>query len=121
LAQAEKHPFTDADAQQVREYVSHAVCISRARNYETDLARCREIAEGSSVNGTEAAHSSAERVPERWPAPASGWRRANIRLGSRSSAAALGAIGGTAVSHADIRRAINQCLQLRGWTVLDAE
>jgi hypothetical protein len=32
----------------------------------------------------------------------------------------LGAIGGTAVKHADVRNAINQCLQERGWTVLGA-
>jgi hypothetical protein len=52
LAKVEKHPFTDADAQQLREYVSHAACISRGRNYETDLATCREIAEGSSASGS---------------------------------------------------------------------
>jgi hypothetical protein len=103
----------------VKEYLSHAACISRGRNYEADLAACREIAEGSSASGSgkEIGGAGAGALAGAGVGLAAG----ENPLGLAIIGGGLGAIGGTAVTHADVRRVINQCLQLRGWTVLGAE
>ena len=119
LAEAEKRPVTDAEAQQAREYVSHAECLSRGRNYEMDLATCREIAEGSSASGNSAQLGGAGAGA--LAGAGVGLAAGEHPLGLAIIGAGVGAIGGTAVTHADVRRVINQCLQLRGWTVLGAE
>jgi hypothetical protein len=119
LAVAEKHPFTDAEAQQVREYVSYATCTNRGRNYETDLSACREIAGGSSAssNSTEAKGAGVGALT----GAGVGLLAGEHPIGLALVGAGLGAVGGRAISDADVRSVINQCLQLRGWTVLGAE
>jgi hypothetical protein len=102
--------------------VSHAECVSRGRNYETDLATCREIAEGSSASGSskELAGTGAGAL-----VGASAGLLAGRHIGTVAllgvAGAGVGAVAGTALSHADVRARHQPCLQARSWTVLGAE
>jgi hypothetical protein len=119
LAAAEKRPFTDSEAEEVKEYVGHATCVSRERDYQSDLAACREIIGGASVSGSgkELGGAGAGAL-----AGASlGLVAGEHPLGLALLGSGLGAIVGTASSHANVRRAIDECLKLRGWTVLGEE
>jgi hypothetical protein len=83
-----------------------------------DLAACREIVQGASVSGSGAQVGGAGAGA--LAGAGAGMLAGEHPLGLAIVGAGLGAVGGTAVSHADVRRVINQCLQLRGWIVLGA-
>ena len=93
--------------------------LGSGRNYQMDLAACREIVEGSSASGSGAQLGGAGAGA--LAGAGVGLAAGELPIGLTVIGAGLGAIGGTAVKHADVRRVINQCLQERGWTVLDAE
>lgn len=87
LTEAEKHPSTDAEAQQVREYVSHAACISSGKEL-TRRTRPHAARSQRAQAHAVAARSWQEPAQVRSLVVASGLPPANIQLGSRPSAMA---------------------------------
>ena len=89
-----------------------------ARNYDQDLSACREILTGSSLgHDTTTAKGAA--------IGALGGAGLGLLTGHGIlpgiAGAGIGAIAGRYSSDSQIRAALDQCLQARGWTIIGAE
>ena len=88
------------------------------RNYDADLSACREILIGSSL-GHDSATAKGAAIGALGGAGLGLVTGHGILPGL--AGAGIGAIAGRYSSDAQIRAALNQCLQSRGWIVLSSE